>query len=52
LELALCKQLLPIRMGGTGTGVISPIAGVISPLVPYETVTTSRQIQFALKLVF
>jgi hypothetical protein len=38
--------------GPNGTGAVSPIAGVISPLVPYETVTSSRQIQFALKLVF
>lgn len=38
--------------GANGTGVINPLAGVIQPLTPYETVTTSRQIQFALKLVF
>lgn len=49
---------LPLPQGGVftqgpnGTGIVSPIAGVIQPLVPYETVTTSRQIQFALKLVF
>lgn len=49
---------LPLPNGGVftqgpnGTGLINPLAGVIQPLTPYETVTTSRQIQFALKLVF